>query len=447
VKRLAPLVLLPLGALAVVLLARSPDAGAIPRRAPAAPPEPTAQARPGFWNGIAHPHRERYDELTTQGRALYEQEKPGLALDLLIEAARLDPARPDAWWFLGMSYQRLDRFAECADALDHVLALAPAGWVPEGLRPSYPQPAFSLALCDAAAGRLEASVTLLEQVLTTEGLTVDAVATLTYNLGDSYQALGRLDDAIRAYRRAIELRGNVPLYRFSLAVALDRDEQGARAREEMLTALGQDRVFASIAQPTTIFVPPEDEDYFRGFALEVLAESDLPRTACPPWMCRSFARAYFRRFALRAPQSPWRARVDAHLLDLGDAAPRADEIYVTVAGKAADATTGAAYAKTVAALAPKLAACVADKPLALLRAEVYLPGKVAAPPAKPPAGVKPMPGPLPPAPTEKTFAVQNAGPAPADEPVRLCLTNVLGAARWPVPAQGPVRLSFAISGP
>jgi Flp pilus assembly protein TadD len=451
VSRRTPRRVLPLGALVAALLALVlvSDAAAVPPTRPEPPPAHAedATAKPGFWNGVAHPHRERYDELTTQGRALYEQEKPGLALELLVEAARLDPARPDAWWFLGMAYQRLDRFGECADALERVRALAPAGWAPEGLRPSYPQPAFSLALCDAASGRLEASVTLLEDVLTTEGLTVDAVATLTYNLGDSYQALGRLDDAIRAYRRAIELRGNLPLYRFSLAVALDRDEQGARAREEMLTALTQDRVFSSIAQPTTIFVPPEDEDYFRGFALEVLADSDLPRTACQPWLCRSFARAYFRRFASRAPRSPWRARVEAHLLDLGNAAPRADEIYVTIASKAADATSAAVYVKAVSALAPRLAACVADRPLALLRAEVVLPGKLAAPPPRPPVGTKPMPGPAPPAPVEKAFLVQNLGPAPAEEPVRLCLTNVLGAARWPTPALGPVRLQFAVSGP
>jgi tetratricopeptide (TPR) repeat protein len=438
-------------ALAATLL---PATSARPEPVPPTPTrlEPAAPAEtPGFWTRVAHPHRERYDELTTQGRALYEQEKPGLALDLLVEAVRLDPARPDAWWFLGMAYQRLDRFGECADALDHLQALAPGGWVPDGLRPSYPQPAFSLALCDAAAGRLEASVALLEATLAQDGLTVDAVATLTYNLGDSYQALGRLEDAIRAYRRALELRGNVPLYRFSLAVALDRDEQGARAREEMLTALAADRVLGSISQPTTIYVPPEDEDYYRGFALEVLAGSDLPRTACQPWLCRPFARVYFRRFVQRAPDGPWRARAEAHLHDLGGAAPRADEIFVAAIGKP-DVPAQAAYVKVVSALVPKLQACVADRPLALLRAEIYLPGKASppAPPSRPAPLKKGAPLVVTPvlrAPTEKSFSVQNAGPAPTDEPARLCVLNLLAGAHWPAPAATPYTVQLAVSGP
>jgi hypothetical protein len=294
-------------------------------------------------------------------------------------------------------------------------------------------------------------VALYEAILATDGLTVDAVATLTYNLGDSYQALGRLEDAIRAYRRAIELRANVPLYRFSLAVALDRDEQGARAREEMLAALAADRVLGSISQPSTIYVPPEDEDYYRGFALEVLASSDLPRTACQPWLCRPFARVYFRRFVQRAPDGPWRARAEAHLHDLGGPAPRTDEIFVAAIGKP-DVPAQAAYVKVVSALVPRLQACVADKPLALLRAEIYLPGKPVAPSPPPrPAPLKKGAAlvitPVLRAPTEKSFSVQNAGPAPTDEPARLCVLNLLAGARWPGPAATPFTVQLAVSGP
>jgi Flp pilus assembly protein TadD len=427
---------------------------------PARPPEePTAPAQaeqPGFWTRVAHPNQKRYDELTTQGRALFEQEKPGLAIDVLAEAARLDPARPDAWWFLGMSYQRLDRFAECADALERVHALAPEGWSPDGLRPAYPQPAFSLAFCDAAAGRLEASVELLEHALTLENLSTDATATLTYNLGDSYQALGRLEDAIRAYQRAIELHANVPIYRFSLAVALDRDEQGARAREEMLAALASDRNLSTLSQPTTTYVPPEDEDYFRGFALEVLTASDLQKSACQPWLCRSLARVYFRRFVSRAPQGPWRKRAEAHLHDLGEASPREDEINVLLGPARVDGAAQAPYVKTAMQALPRLRVCMADKPLALYRVDVFLPGKVA-PPAPAPAPPKkagghfdikpPVPMPTPPASNEKSITVLSAGPAAPDEGTRLCVVNALAGVKWPGPASAPARVQFALAGP
>jgi len=325
-------------------------------------------------------------------------------------------------------------------------ALAPAGWWPDqGVRPSYPEPAFSLALCDAAAGRLEAAVALLEHALASENLTSEAIATLTYNLGDSYHALGRLEDAVRAYQRALELHPSVSLYRFSLAVALDRDEQGARAREEMLTALAADRALASISQPTTIFVPPEDEDYFRGFALEVLSQSDLQKSACQPWLCRAVARVYFRRFLRRAPESAWRPRVEAHLHDLGEGAPREDEISVLPATGRADATLAAPYVKAVTAVLPKLRACLDEKPMAVLRADVFLPGKTA--PAAPPAPArKGEPLAIKPPTSEKSITVLNAGPLP-DEPARVCVAGALAAVKWPAPAQGPLRVQFAVSGP
>ncbi len=437
-----------------------------PRELAKDPPPAEANAEQSFWGRVAHPNQERYAELTAQGRALLDQEKTANAVEVLTEAARLDPARPEAWWFLGMAFKRLDRFAECADALDRVVARKPEGWMPDGVRSPYPEPAFSLALCDAAAGRLDAAVVLLERALETDGLTAEATATLTYNLADSYHALGRLEDAIRAYQQAIEIR-SLTLYHFSLAVALDRDDQGARAREEMTLAVASDQTLAAISHPGTLFVPVEDEDYFRGFALEILATTDIPKRACQPTLvCRPLARVYFRRYLERAPNGPWRARAEAHLHDLGDAAPRAaDEVQVDVRAGSNVATV--TYAKLVLGAVPRLHACVAGKPFALYRVDVVLPGK-AAPPVPKPVAAPPPPGakaPKPPKvitpnvpakrppgtglgnPAEKTFTVVNASPVLTEDAARACVVDVVSGLKWPGPAASPVRIQFAVSTP
>jgi hypothetical protein len=99
---------------------------------------------------------------------------------------------------------------------------------------------------------------------------------------------------------------------------------------------------------------------------------------------------------------------------------------------------------------------VGDKPLALLRADVFLPGKAAPPAPAPPVGKsalrkatpgRPVAPPAPTAPGEKTISVMNAGPAAPDETARVCITGVLSAAKWPTPAHGPVRVQFGVTGP
>jgi hypothetical protein len=174
---------------------------------------------------------------------------------------------------------------------------------------------------------------------------------------------------------------------------------------------------------------------------------------------------HFRRFVARAPESPWRARAEAHLHDLGGPSPRADEVAVML--WSGQQTSTDAYEKVVMAAAPRLQACLAEHPQAVLRADVFLPGKAGAAAAKPGpakpappkgAGAKPVPPP-PPAPTrprampappqatERTFSVQIGVPWAVADTARTCVLNVLTGLKWPGPAAGPVRVQFSVSAP
>jgi tetratricopeptide (TPR) repeat protein len=95
------------------------------------------------------------------------------------------------------------------------------------------------------------------------------------NMAETYMMLGRLDEAIPAYREALRFRSDTGQY-YGLAVALDRDEQGAQAREIMV-ALGRHAFEAfqqSVALGETFYVPEEERYYYFALAAEALGQID-----------------------------------------------------------------------------------------------------------------------------------------------------------------------------
>jgi tetratricopeptide (TPR) repeat protein len=99
---------------------------------------------------------------------------------------------------------------------------------------------------------------------------------VTYsNMAETFMMLGRLDEAIPAYREALRYRHDTGQY-YGLAVALDRDEQGAQAREIMAT-LGRHTFEAfqqSVAVGETFYVPEEERYYYFALAAESLGMTD-----------------------------------------------------------------------------------------------------------------------------------------------------------------------------
>jgi tetratricopeptide (TPR) repeat protein len=101
------------------------------------------------------------------------------------------------------------------------------------------------------------------------------------NLAETYMMVDRLDDAIETYDRANALGGDISTV-YGLAVALDRDGQGTRARQ-VIAKLGLEAFTdfeANVAAGQTFFVPEGEVYYYRALVEEALG---LPQQAIIHW--------------------------------------------------------------------------------------------------------------------------------------------------------------------
>lgn len=94
-----------------------------------------------------------------------------------------------------------------------------------------------------------------------------------YNAAEILMMLGRLDEAIPLYERAVAM-ANSTEYVFSLAVALDRHGQGARARDILSRYVEDKRDLESIVgeDSTIFFVPAGETFYYLAIAYEVMGD-------------------------------------------------------------------------------------------------------------------------------------------------------------------------------
>lgn len=91
------------------------------------------------------------------------------------------------------------------------------------------------------------------------------------NLAETYMMVDRLDDAIATYDRAVALGADTSTI-YGLAVALDRDGQGTRARE-LIKKLGNDAYESfqlRVAAGDTFFVPDGEVYYYLALVDESL---------------------------------------------------------------------------------------------------------------------------------------------------------------------------------
>ena len=96
------------------------------------------------------------------------------------------------------------------------------------------------------------------------------------NLAETYMMLDRLDDAIEAYRRALRsaLRSETV---YGLAVALDRDERTAQARD-LIQSQGEQALTdfeRNITTGRTFFVPAGEEFYYLALAYEAYGLDEI----------------------------------------------------------------------------------------------------------------------------------------------------------------------------
>ena len=94
------------------------------------------------------------------------------------------------------------------------------------------------------------------------------------NLAEMYMMVGELGTAIPLYHRALAYWSDVS-FAFGLAVALDRDEQGVKAREVMatyITSFGS--YLVELETERTFYVPDGEKFYYLGMAYEALGQYD-----------------------------------------------------------------------------------------------------------------------------------------------------------------------------
>lgn len=288
-------------ALAIALVATPRPPSAQPTR-PAPPSvdyDDQDDRRSDFWERALDPASEKYDGLVERAATLLretDRDSLGQAGQLLRDAIKLAPDRPLAHLWTGRLADRLGDHAGCAQAIARALDLAPDLDAPGGAEPTEWAAHYELAVCRARSGKYEAAIEGLRRIL---GRARGREVAIYQRLGECYMALGRLDEAVEAFRQGIRLSPYSAELGFGLAVAHDRDDDAAQSRDALQSALARDPRAGSLVAVGRIWIPRADAPYYLGLA--ALGGDDHPRAVL-----------HFRRYLAAAGEGPWSRRARAH---------------------------------------------------------------------------------------------------------------------------------------
>ena len=272
-----------------------------------------AEERSSFWERGIEPGRELYDDLVARGVEQLgngeDREGRRKAAIIFRDAVQQAPERPSAHLWLGRTLAKEGDAAGCARSLEKAVAVDPAFLAPADSTTPIGFPGewiarYELSVCQARAGELESAIDGLRRLV---GLSTpqnqDRLAAVHQRLGEAAMALGRLDEAVEAFAQSVRLRPSPmdnPMAALGLAVALDRDEDGARSREAMAAALSIDPRPERVIPSNAVWIPAHDSSYTVGLAY--LYAGDAGR-----------ALFHFRRYLAAAGESAWAARARLHL--------------------------------------------------------------------------------------------------------------------------------------
>jgi len=309
--------------------------------------DPEKLVEDDFWGQIARPNYARYLRALRIGKDELRRGHPAAAEARLQEAIALEPRELDGYLTLGALLSAQQRWAECAATLAEV----------RKIDPDYPdnEYAFKAGFCYALAARFEESLDEYRRYQPGEGR---SPYVKYWNMGDTYMALGRLEDAIASYRQALALGDTEAMGHFALGVALDRDEQLQAARDEIGKGIQRDPSLNEMNSPSIFFVPAEERNYYLGF---IQQERGM----------RALSIAHWRTFIAKQPAGPWTTRARDHLAELGG--PRPSEKELIISGAQPPNADRTALSKLITAAMPLLSRCLASDPPAVVRVDIVRP--------------------------------------------------------------------------
>jgi tetratricopeptide (TPR) repeat protein len=246
-----------------------------------------------LWEDVAHPNRPRCDAIVADvQKRLAERAADHAALEqILAGGSQRCPDHLALHALYGGLLVGDREFAAARAPLERARHLEDEG---EGRIAPDPRLAFQLGLVRAVAGEIEGSLAEYRRAADLGGIGRDQWL-LLYDLGDTFHALGRLAEAIDAYRRAIHLNGRRAVVHYALAVALDRDGQLAESAGALKDALALDPHLDELTSPDYFFLPAADRSYY--LALSFRAQGRIPE-----------ARKEIEQFLHEAADSPYAAR-------------------------------------------------------------------------------------------------------------------------------------------
>ncbi|MFL6230798.1 MAG: tetratricopeptide repeat protein [Pyrinomonadaceae bacterium] len=167
-----------------------------------------------------------------RGMEAYKAEKYDDAVQAFSRAAELEPTWFRAQYRLGMAYEAQVKYREAAAAYGKAVGLTPDEVIDEPM--DFFKAQYNLANSLALSSQHEAAVATYQKLI--ESLPA-AIPTPYYNLGLSYAALGKSQEATDALKKAIEIKPDYAEAHYNLGLIYAHDEQYPQAIDEFRQAI------------------------------------------------------------------------------------------------------------------------------------------------------------------------------------------------------------------